>query len=72
MQSCMRLNPGALRQAKFDLGTTACVAEAPPAGEQLLLAILAASETMIRNRRSFWELTADFNPIGHFGAAHRS
>jgi len=39
-------------------------------GEQLLLAILAASETMIRNRKSFLELTADFSPIGQFGAAH--
>jgi len=28
------------------------------------------SEVLIDRRRSFWEVIADYNPLGKFGAAH--
>ena len=67
----MRLNPELLRKARYDVDARNRPAKVANEGEQLLLAILAASENLIQRRKSFRESAADYNPLGQFGAAHR-
>lgn len=70
-RSCLQLNPVLLRRAKYDFNGSKPPATNPKEGEQLLLAILAASETLIDNRKSFWEFAADYNPVGQFFATQK-
>jgi hypothetical protein len=64
----MRLSPESLRKSRYELRSNK-PAKTVIQGEQLLVAILAMSERPVHNRRSFWEIIADYNPIDQFGAA---
>ena len=66
----MGLNPQLLRQGKYDLARRNPSAKSTDEGEQLLLAILAATENLVDSRKSFRESAADYNPLGQFAAAH--
>lgn len=61
----MRLSPESLRKSRYELRSNK-PAKTVIQGEQLLVAILAMSERPVHNRRSFWEIIADYNPIGQF------
>jgi len=65
----VRLDPERLRDGTPALAAADRIAE-DNTGQKLILAILAQTEWTLGRRKSFWEVIANYNPLGQFGAAH--
>ena len=66
----MRLNPQLLRTARVASLGFPTESKETKSGQALLIAILAASDSLLERRLSFWESMSEYNPLGQFFAAH--